>query len=244
DPNRLAADLRDIALLKVDQPLRHRQQRGHAARDKVFADAEADDQRARDARHYDTIGIERVEYEQRVRANEAARREPYGLEQVVAVLQILVDEMRGNLRVGLRLELVALRDQLVLDRLEVLDDAVVNQRDPIAREVRVRVVLRHAAVRRPTRMRDPEPTGAWTLVELRLELRDFADGPAQRDAAVRLQDGEPGRVIAAIFESPQALEKDGNDVPFGDGSDYSAHVRLTSCFSRAASSPRSSSDAN
>ena len=73
--------------------------------------AEPDDERARDARDDDAVGILRVEHEQRVRADEALHREAHRLEQVVALLQVLVDEVRHDLGVGLGLELVALRDR-------------------------------------------------------------------------------------------------------------------------------------
>src|SRR5690606_35317940 len=43
--NGLAADLGDVALLEIDEALRDRQQRGHAARDEVLADTEADHER-------------------------------------------------------------------------------------------------------------------------------------------------------------------------------------------------------
>jgi hypothetical protein len=86
----------------------------------------------------------------------------------VALFQVVVDEVRGNFGVGLGLELVALRDQLVLERLIVLDDAVVNDGDAIAGQVRVRVRLGDAAVRGPTRVRDAEPARERLRVELRL----------------------------------------------------------------------------
>ena len=130
----VARDLGDVALLEINEALRDRQQRRHAARDEVLADAEADHERARDARHDDALGILGVEHEQRVRADEALHRQAQRFEQIVALLQIVVDEMRGDLGVGLGLELVALGDELVFERLVVLDDAVVNDGDAIARQ--------------------------------------------------------------------------------------------------------------
>src|SRR5690606_6819890 len=150
-------------------------------------------------------------------------------EQVVSLLQVLVNEMRGDLGIRFGLELVPLRDQLVLDRLVVLDDAVVDHRDAVPGKMRVRVLLRDSAVRRPARGGDAEPAGARRFLELLRERRDLTDRAAERDAVVRLQDGEPGRVVAAVLETSQALEQDRDDVPLGDRSDYSAHVALTSC---------------
>src|SRR5690606_35527267 len=207
------------------------------------ADAEADHERARDSRDDEPVRIERIEDEQRIGADEAAGRVAYGLEQVVALLQIVVHEVRGDLGIGLGLELVALRDQLFFYRLIVLDDAVVDHGDAIAGKMRMRVVLGDAAVRRPARVRNAEAAGARRLLELLRELRNLADGAAERNAVARLQHGETGRVIAAVLEAPQALDQHRHDVPFRNGSDYSAHRTLTSCSSRAVASPRSWSDA-
>jgi hypothetical protein len=60
--------------------------------------------------------------------------------------------MRDDLGVGLALEATAARGQLLAKRLEVLDDAVVDERD-LGGGMRVRVVRRRRAVRRPARWR-------------------------------------------------------------------------------------------
>ena len=62
------------------------------------------------------------------------------------------------------------------------------------------------------------------VVELALELRDLADGAAQAELAIRLHDGDAGRVVAAILEALQALDEHGNDVALCDGSDDAAHI--------------------
>ena len=131
----------------------------------------------------------------------------------------------------------------------VLDDAVVNDGDAIAGQMRVRVGLGHAAVRRPARVRDAEPARERLRLELALELRDLADGAAQAELVVRLHDGEARRVVAAILEAFQALDEHGHDVALCDGSDDAAHSdesllvarprALTWVFSWAAASRRS-----
>ena len=65
-----------------------------------------------------------------------------------------VHEMRDRLAVGLRLERIPCRSKAVAQRLEVLDDAVVHDRDLVVRDVRMRVDRRRRAVRRPPRVRD------------------------------------------------------------------------------------------
>ena len=132
--------------------------------------------------------------------------------------------MRRDLGVGLGLELVALGDELVLERLVVLDDAVVNDGDAVAREVRVRVGLGHAAVRGPARVRDAEP--ARERLRLRACVSSCATLPTvRRKPSLRfaLHDGEAGRVVAAVLEPLQALDEHGDDVALCDGADDAAH---------------------
>ena len=72
---------------------------------------------------------------------------------VRAIRQLQRDHGFG---IGVGLETMAERDELILQRLEILDDAVMHDGDAVARD-RVRVPLRRFAVRRPTRMSDTDP---------------------------------------------------------------------------------------
>jgi hypothetical protein len=69
---------------------------------------------------------------------------------------VVVDAVRDDLGVGLRGELVALALGLVAKLLVVLDDAVVDDRDAVLRDVRVRVSLARYAVRGPAGVCDAE----------------------------------------------------------------------------------------
>ena len=94
--------------------LRHGQQRRHAARDEVLADAEPDHERAARSRATtmrsgSCASNTSSAYAPTKRCT--ARRTASS--RSLALLQVLVDEMRDDLGVGLGLELVALRDQLV-----------------------------------------------------------------------------------------------------------------------------------
>ncbi len=151
-PNAVAPNLGQVALLEIDEPLGHGQQRRHTAGDEVFAVAEADHERARHSRHDDAVRVFGIDDQQRVRALETLHRLADGLDEVHALLDEIMDEVCGDLGVGLRIEHVALGQHLVLDRLEVLDDAVVDDGDAAARDVRMRIRLGDAAVRRPARM--------------------------------------------------------------------------------------------
>ena len=89
-----------------------------------------------------------------------------------ALSQIVADQLRDHLGVGLGLEAVALGDQLVAQHLEILDDAVVHDRDA-ARLVGVRVVAGRRAVRRPAGVADPDHAGQRLLLERPLEVDEL-----------------------------------------------------------------------
>src|SRR5690606_14078646 len=98
--------------------------------------------------------------------------------------------------------------ELALELEMVLDDAVVHDRD-VTGDVRMRVGLARPAVCRPTRVADPEPSfelsrfaGAKQVVELPHGAHDLELG-AHLDRQAR-------GVVAAVFESPEAVEQDGS----------------------------------
>src|SRR3546814_5731083 len=66
--------------------------------------------------------------------------------------------MRDDFCIGVALEAPAAPGECLAQRLEVLDDAIVNQRD-LARRVRMRVARRRRTVGRPARVRDADGAG-------------------------------------------------------------------------------------
>ena len=70
--------------------------------------------------------------------------------------QVIVDAVRDDFGVGLGGELVAARFELLAQLFVVLDDAVVDDREAVARDVRMRVALARHAVRGPAGVRDAE----------------------------------------------------------------------------------------
>ena len=131
--------------------------------------------------------------------------------EVAHPVVLAADELGGDLGVGLGAELDALGEQLLLERVEVLDDAVVDEGEPavVAAAVRVRVAVGGAAVRRPAgvpdagarRRRAGAPRGAE---------RRFSSLPARfSDVMPSVGDqGDAGRVVAAVLEPGQALHHD------------------------------------
>ena len=62
-----------------------------------------------------------------------------------------------------------------------------------------------------------------SLLQRLVEHLHLADRAQAGELLGAVQNGQARRVVATIFEPPQALHEDGDDIAFGDGSDDSAH---------------------
>ncbi len=133
-----------------------------------------------------------------------------------------VDE---HLRVRLRSELDARLQEPRLERPHVLDDAIVHERDAIRSiEVRMRVRLRHTAVRRPSGVRDPAPP-LERVRHLPVELLDAPDLPVV-GKCVAVPDDEARGVVAAVLEPTEARDEHVASVARADVADDAAHLCL------------------
>ena len=93
--------------------------------------------------------------------------------------------------------------QLVAQLAEILDDAVMHERDA-RRRMRMRVDLGRRAMRRPARMADAGVAGERMRMQHLVEIGELAGRAAAFDMAVH-QRGDAGGIIAAIFEPLSAL---------------------------------------
>ena len=98
--------------------------------------------------------------------------------------------MDDRLGVGVALEDVSLGGQLGFELAEVLDDAVVHDRD-LAVHVRMRVALGRAAMRCPARMPDAGVAVERLLQEAPFEIAQLAFGAAALQVPV-LHRGDAG----------------------------------------------------
>ena len=180
------------------------------AAEEVLAVAQADDERGVAAGAHDDAGAVRVHGQQGERALEPLHDGAHRVGEVAHPVVLATDEHGGDLGVGLAAELDPLLEQLVLERVEVLDDAVVDQGQPVvvAAAVRVGVAVGRSTVGRPAGVAD---AGARVRQRVRLQRRaeDLELAGALLGSSRRRRDqGDAGRVVAAVLEPGEALHDD------------------------------------
>ena len=196
--------------------------RRHVGGDEVLSVADADDDRRAVPDRDELLRIVGRHQHEREQPAHALHRAQHGVLEAV-VLPFLLDQVRDHFGVGLRLELVAFGDQLALDLEVVLDDAVVHDDDAAgAVAMRMRVLFRRPAVRGPARVAEAIHAGERLSLDRVFEVDQLAGAAAHFDRAV-LHDRDAGRVVAAIFEAAQPIEKDGDDGLRPDVTDDAAH---------------------
>ena len=225
-----SGDTGGVAFLQEDEPARHRQERGDVGRDEVLADAEPDHDRAALAGDHDTVGIGPADDGERIGALQSGDGLLHGVEQVFGVVERRTDQVGDDLRVRLGAELAPCLGELVPQGFEVFDDAVVDQRHVLARHVRVRVALAGDAMRRPSGVSDAAGSAQRLGRERVGEDPHLALGPVPPDASVDPEDGDAGGVVSTVFEAPQALHQDRDDVALSDRSDDSTHAGYSPGF--------------
>ena len=130
--------------------------------------------------------------------------------------------MRDDLGVGLRGHLAAAALERGAQLQVVLDDAVVDD-DHLAGAVRVRVLLRGPAVRRPARVADAGRAAERLLAQERRQVVELADAAAHLDAVVG-DGGEPRRVVAPVLELAEPRHQDRARVARPDVADDAARL--------------------
>ncbi len=160
---------RDLAVLEEQEVARVGQQRRDVRGHVVLVRAQADHQRRSHARRDQAVRLVAVHQHERVDALHLRERRAHGRLERARVERL--DEVRDDLGVGLRHEAVALGGEARLQREVVLDDAVVDDDDPAAAVlVRVGVLLRRPAVRRPARVPEPPVAGERLALQARGEV--------------------------------------------------------------------------
>ena len=236
DAETVERDLDEVAFLEVGEMGGLADQRLHVGAEVVLAFADADHQRASAARADHVAGLVAVHHRDRIRAVQSASRGEHRVAQLGAARERVVDEVRDDLGVGIGFERVALGLEFGAQFRVVLDDAVVHDRDALARHVRMRVDGVRHAMRGPARVRDAGHAGDRRGLVQRLEFAHLALGAHAREAPV-FQHRDAGRIVAAVFKRLETGDQQRDHVTLGDGGDDSTHgrlprVRVTACAGR------------
>ena len=237
DGDAVGGDRDDLVLADGHGALRVLDEGGDIRAQEVLALAEADDERRVAAGADDDAGLVAVHREEGEGAVEPRHGGAEGLGELADAAVLAPEQHGGDLGVGLALEGVALGEELVLQLGEVLDDAVVDEGESsVVAEVRVRVAVGRAAVRRPAGVAD---AGAAAVQGRRLEVvgehLELAGALRRLDDAVVVDDGDARRVVAAIFEATKASHEHVEAVALSDVSDDSTHA--LDCIWRSAGHP-------
>ncbi len=219
--DRVRGDRDDLVLAELDRVAGVLDEGGDVGAEEVLALAEPDDERGVAAGADDDARARRRARASRVKAP-SSRRATSRMAAVevagCARTRRRAGARRPRCRSGSRTRRRPRRGSAL--RLgEVLDDAVVDHRDPaVAAEVRVRVDVGRAAVGGPAGVADPgraRPAAAPPRAPPRAS-RQLAGALHGDQVAVRLQ-GDARGVVAAVLEAPQTLEDDVHGVEPGSG---------------------------
>ncbi len=207
---------------------------GDIGGDERLAFANADDHGRTEARGDDLVGLGGGEHAQGKGAGEPLDRaadgyfERNGSASGFGILLDLLNEMGDDLGVGLGDEVVAERDEFVLQIEVILHNSVVHH-DNAAGTVAmgVGVFFRGPAMRGPTGVAYTEGAMQGILAQHLFQIGELAGrAPDFKHGAGRTADGDTRRIVAAVFEPPQPLNDDGDYLLGTNVTDDSAHTAI------------------
>ena len=228
--HRRARNAHDFALAEQNKAASVAEKRRHIGGDEILAVAQPHDERTVLAHSVERVGRERAQHAERVGAHQLVQHFAHAVEHIPVV--VVLEKVRDNFGVGFRAELIAASDKKLPQLDVVFDNSVVHDCElAVARQVRMRIDVVRLAVSSPARVSHAHVTrkrlAAVGFVHERgqppfgFDHLDFARFVHYRDAA---------RVIAAIFEFFQSVDKHRRGL-FPPGKSYdSAHVFLFSPF--------------
>ena len=157
-----------------------------------FSPTQADDDRATFAREDDALRLFFANYRERVRALELGHGGAHGPEEILLRLQVVVNAVRDHLGIGLRREVVTELLELATQFFVIFDDPVVDDGQPVVRDVRVRVALGRNAVRGPARVRDAYLAMRGVCFDCVLQHLDLADRAQALELGGAVEDRDAG----------------------------------------------------
>ena len=218
-----AGEFGAIAVVEIDDAPRHLDQRRSVGGRVMPMLGDAEQQRRTFARDDDTFGIVLAHHGDGISSLQLGDGGTHGSKQIRLAAQFERDQVRHDLGVGVRGKHVTRGLQAGAQFLVVLDDAVMHHGQAVG-DVRVRVALARDAVRRPAGVGDAGRAGGPGLVDLRHQFGDAPDR-AQAAQAGGIDQGQPGRIVTAVFELAQPFEKLRNDIAVGDRGNDATHTK-------------------
>ena len=221
DLDAVLADNRKLTVTENIGAARARNDGGNIRGDEVFPLTETDDERIVLFRANEHIGMRLAHERERIRALDAAQYLTHCRNEITRIH--LFKQVDNDLRIRLGLELVSLRDEFFLEGQIVLNDAVVDNRK-IFMTIRMgmRVHIGRPPVRRPPRMTDAERADRDAPLDLLAQRRETPHALLNADLTV-LIDRNPRRIIAAIFQFGQPVQKKLRRLTISDIPDNSTH---------------------
>ena len=157
---------------------------------------------------------------------EASKRRLNRLLGRFAFRKFVLDDERRDFGIGLGRKRMAVGGEFLAQRPEILDDAVVDDREP-RRSVRMGVGFGRLAVRRPARVADADRAAKRRRGEFRLQVLELAFGAPPLQLAV-LEGRHAGGIIAAVFEPLQRVDNRACDGARPENPDNSTHPKIPS----------------
>ncbi len=224
DHDVVGRDRDDLVLAELDRVTGELDERGDVRAEEVLALAAADHERGVAARADDDVGVAGIADDQRERALEPAAHGAYGIRQVVGRLELVLQQVGDDLGVGLGDHLVSGGLELGAQRREVLDDAVVHDRDLTGLvEVRVRVAVVGRTVGGPAGVADAGVgEGQRVGRQLGVEVGQLAGLLGRDDRAVE-HERDAGGVVAAVLQPSQTTDDNLFGRALSDVPNNSAH---------------------
>ena len=224
------SDLDDLVLTELDGLSRVLDERRDVGRDEHLALAHADHERRVAAGSHDPLGRLGIHRDKGERTLESVADRAHRLDERSRTSHLATEQLGRDLGVGLTGEDDAVRLQLRAQRSEVLDDAVVYDRDPAAlRGVRVGIAVRRTAVCGPARMADALRRGRQrVLAEFCHKVRELARLLDHHEPGV-CDDGDARGVVPAVFHPSQTADHDVLSWSRAHVPDDSAHAEDSTC---------------
>ena len=136
-----------------------------------------------------------------------------------------LNELHQHLRIRIGLEGIALLHEAGFEHRVVLDDTVMDDRQPLGlRVMRMGVDRIGFAVRRPARMGDTDGTAYILGRAERFQFRHFAFGLIDIELSGFVDERYAGAVIAAILETMKSLDENRIRLAATDISYNSTHM--------------------